>query len=66
MEPFLLGINHLTSGITHVTYDIGPSRRANVATLSENISHLLDVPAGQLLGYTLAETRPPTVSRRHS
>lgn len=65
MESFLLTLNHLPNGTTHVVYDIGPADRANVLTLSENAHHLLDTPASDLLAHTLADVRPPTTSRRH-
>lgn len=64
MDPFILNIDHQPTGFTNITYDIGPTSRLNLVTLTENAHHTLATPPAELLGYTLAEIRPP-VRKRH-
>lgn len=59
MEPFLLSIKHLPSGVTHVEYDIGPTKRAQMVVLTEQLHDTLTVPARDLLAHSLTAIRPP-------
>jgi hypothetical protein len=52
---FLLGVEHRSDGTTRLEYDISPTQRVQVLTLTS---------AEQLLAPTLTEIRPPANRRR--
>jgi hypothetical protein len=62
--PFLLGVEHRSDGTTRLEYDISPTQRVQVLTLTSAFHMTLDVPAEQLLAPTLTEIRPPANRRR--
>jgi hypothetical protein len=62
--PFLLNRQDRPDGTTHLTYDIGPTERANILAPLAN-AHLTEfTPPSDLLDYTLSTVRPPTSARR--
>lgn len=64
MTPFLLGVNPKANGTTEIVYDIGPTSRAQVLTLTEAAHETLAIPAAQLLAHSLADVRPPAGRRK--
>lgn len=66
MDPFLLSVDHRSDGTTHMTFDVGPTSRANVLMLTENAHTTLGVPAKDLLAGLLTTTRPPDRRRAKS
>lgn len=62
--PFLLGIEHRDDGTTRLEYDLSPTQRVQVLTLTQSFQTTLDVPAEKLLAPTLREVRPPANRRR--
>lgn len=60
---FLLTSTPLNNGLTHIEIDDGPARRVNVITLTDTAHLTLQVPADELLAYTLSEVRPPANRR---
>lgn len=65
MDPFLLSVESRPDGTTHMTFDIGPTSRANVLMLTENAHITLGVSAQALLAGLLSSTRPPDRRRAH-
>lgn len=61
--PFLLGVEHRSDGTTRLEYDIGPTQRVQLLTLTAAYQSTLDVPADRLLAPTLTEVRPPANRR---
>lgn len=63
---FLLDVEHLANGTTRVEYDISPTERVQLVTLSEQAHLVLDENPDDLIGLTLAEVRAPIQSRRRT
>jgi hypothetical protein len=61
---FLLDVEPLPNGTTRVEYDVSPTERVQLVTLSEQAHLVLDENPNDLIGLTLAEVRAPIRSRR--
>jgi hypothetical protein len=61
---FLLDVEPLPNGTTRIEYDISPTERVQLVTLSEHAHVALRENPDELLDLTLAEVRPPMRTRR--
>ncbi len=59
MQPFLLSVEHLPSGLTRYTYDVGPDRRAVFTARSIDTPEVNRTIDGAHIASIMSTQRPP-------